>query len=195
MFLFVCQGELDPQEYQKIQEIIVYPDAVKRDTIKNSNSNKERDSLIFIKKYDTNRVVAVGVDIDNASGNKIVFHKSMYEVNKKNPYASLLDVGILSVDGAPSTAGVPTIDAPRDSSDEVALGPGGSRLPARDSEQSIPVSDSTVNPAEPAFVSTLNEILAGKYDNDSSKVMYIAEAAYKEAMSQGTVDHHQLNHH
>ncbi|MBQ7609093.1 MAG: hypothetical protein IJU76_14180 [Desulfovibrionaceae bacterium] len=187
-------AELDVEEYKRIQDVIAHPDSVKRDTRTGVRSSKTRDALVFIKQYDSNRVVAISLEKDSSTENKIVFHKTMFETSKKNPYTSLPDVRIVSVDGAPSEEGVPTIGV--NGNNPV---PGGSRLSARDGN-TLPETGTGVNTPDtqnpnsdgdsgssetPSFVNTLNDILAGKYDQNSSLAMDALEAALNEAAAAG----------
>ena len=157
--------ELSIEEYKRIQDIISNPDDVKRDTRIDQDSNKSRDTLLFIKKYDKNRVVAISVEVDPESNGNLVFYRTLIPSSKKKPYASLPSVGKVSVDGAPSNDGVPTIGPTG-----VTPVPRGSRLSARDGSN-VDANGQNVNPTTPPFVTTLNEILAGKYDGDRDAAM------------------------
>ncbi|MDR3366007.1 MAG: hypothetical protein LBO71_03450 [Prevotellaceae bacterium] len=88
-------------EYENIQDILDYPDDVKLD------SEKEKPSLIFVKKYSKYGVEVVRAEAVK-SGNTI-FHKTFFMQNKK-PYANLRSIRSLFlplVDGNPK--GIPTI--------------------------------------------------------------------------------------
>ena len=69
--------EVSPEEYQKIPEILNFPDDVRLDT-----KNKDRNTLVFIKKYDDNKIVIVSTYEDN--NKKLVFHKSFFH-SKSSP--------------------------------------------------------------------------------------------------------------
>ena len=112
--------EVTPSEYQKIPEILAYPDDVKLDT-----KNKERHSLVFIKKYDNNKIVIVSTYEDNDK--KLVFHKSFF-YSKNTPYKSLTSVrGDLPLSGATS-----------DISHADASAPAGNRLSGRNGKETPP---------------------------------------------------------
>ena len=73
-------------EYNKIQDVLDFPDDVKLD-----ERNKKRPSLIFIKKYDKYNVEVVSAD--SSDSDKLVFHKSFY--HKRNmPHKNMSSVAI-----------------------------------------------------------------------------------------------------
>ena len=78
--------EVDAEEYTKIPFILQEYDDVKLD-----ERNPNRNSLIFVKKYD--RYGTVAVSVDTTDNNKIVIHKSFFNP-KKNPYPHLRSVRV-----------------------------------------------------------------------------------------------------
>lgn len=48
-----------------------------------------------------------------------------------------------------------------------------------------------VKPSEPAFVATLNDILAGKYDNDLDKYIELFEGTIKQAQAEGKYEEYE----
>ncbi len=114
------KDEIAPNEYKNIQEIILNPDEVIRDT-RADQSGGNRDNLLFVKRYDKNRLVTV--KLDQGEDGKLIFHKSLMPTKEK-PYPGLPRIRPASVDG------VPTISHSNNSE------PGGS-LSARDASNKI----------------------------------------------------------
>ncbi|MDR2490390.1 MAG: DUF1566 domain-containing protein [Spirochaetaceae bacterium] len=110
-------------EYQKIPEILNFPDDVRLDTKKTA-----RKSLVFIKKYDNNKIVIVSTYEDNDK--KLVFHKSFF-TSKKRPYKTLIPVG----DELPLSGATSDISH----TDESA--PAGNRLSGRNGKKTTPNQD------------------------------------------------------
>jgi UDP-N-acetylenolpyruvoylglucosamine reductase len=113
-------------DYAHLQDILTAPDEVIIDRRNEPRTGKERDGLIFVKKYDKNYLVDVRLYENNGS---LVFYKSTYLSNKKTLYPKLIRVqGELPVGGS-STIG-----------ETAKAAPGGS-LSARDTSSISPTME------------------------------------------------------
>ena len=82
--------EIRAAEYHDLQQIFSYPDEVIKDTRKKPNG-KNRDSLLFIKRFTRNRLAAV--ELSELDG-QIILHKSLYNT-KDRVYPGLPRIKII----------------------------------------------------------------------------------------------------
>lgn len=82
--------DIGPSEYQELQKIFSYPDEVIKDTRKKPNG-KNRDSLLFVKCFEKNRLAAV--ELSEIDG-QIILHKSLYKT-KDRVYPGLPRIKII----------------------------------------------------------------------------------------------------
>ena len=82
--------ELGVAEYQELQQIFSFPDGVIKDTRKKPNG-KNRDSLLFVKRFKKNRLAAV--ELSEIDG-QIILHKSLYNT-KDRVYPGLPRINII----------------------------------------------------------------------------------------------------
>ncbi|MDR1231321.1 MAG: hypothetical protein LBK61_07965 [Spirochaetaceae bacterium] len=94
--------EITPSDYSHLQEILSNPDEVIIDRRMDDRTRKERNNLLFTKKYGTNLIAVIG--LEEGKDGKIILHKSLYG-HKKTPYPSLPRVQGVSSGGGPSPIG------------------------------------------------------------------------------------------
>lgn len=77
--------EVDPKEYDDIQDIINTPDDVKLD-----DRDGSKRSVVFVK--DVGKFAAVVVGVSLTSNDMIVFHKTFFKKKKNAPYQKLRSI-------------------------------------------------------------------------------------------------------